>query len=137
MWFEFFHHLTMHFAIVLPLVLAALATWALRRRRPPQVWQALRLGSAIALFAVLAASATGIGSAGLSGGETALEHHRYLGILALCIALLAAIAVEAAHRVDSDRLRRFGLYCWWIAATATAATGHWGGLYTHPDLFSF
>ncbi len=134
MWFEFLHHLTMHFAIVLPLVFAALATWALRQTRPPVIWRALRLGSLLALTSVIAASATGIGAAGLSGGETALEHHRYLGILALCIALIAAASLEAGHRQPNQRLMRFGYYCWWIAAAASMATAHWGGLYTHPDL---
>lgn len=142
MWPEFLHHLTLHFAIVLPMVMAALGTVALRPANLPVTPEApltfiLRTGGALTFLATAAAVATGLATAGFSGGAEHLEHHRYLGILSFVVIFVAALAFEVGCRQDIDDLKRFGLRAWWIATFAVIGAGHFGGLGEHLDSVPF
>lgn len=136
MWPDFLHHISLHFAIVLPMVMAAVGAYILAQKTE-SLDSLFRIGAWTTLIATTVAVATGLASAGLSGGPDHLEHHRYLGILTFSVVALATLAFEIGHRHQIDDLRKFGLAAWWIASLSVVGTGHFGGLAEHLDLVPF
>lgn len=136
MWPEFLHHITLHFPIVLTLVLAATATFAPHEDNQ-DVLQLLRYGGLFTLGVTVITAASGLVAAGFSGGDSTLEHHRYLGILATLTIALAALSVEIGCRTENKDLRSFGLLTWWAAALATVGAAHWGSWAEHPEIIPF
>lgn len=132
MWAEYIHHLTLHFTIVMPMVLAAAGLYAVRRE-VSSLEQPLRWGGFAALgFAVLTA-VSGLIAGDVTGGEESLQHHRYLGMLTLLVIALAAIGYHRGVRRASSRWRAFGVGVWWVASFSVIGAGHYGGLVVHAD----
>lgn len=136
MWADFVHHLTLHFTIVLPMVLAMAGLYSLRSDDEVLVpliqWTGL-FTLAVATITV----ATGLVAGGFSGGEEALQHHRYLGIMTFCVIAIAAIAYDQGVRRDITDLRAYGVTIWWVASVSVIGTGHYGGLGGHLDVVPF
>ena len=133
---EFIHHITLHFAIVLPMVLAVTGLYALRTDTDALI-PLLRWGGHFTLAIAFVTAATGILAGGLTGGEEHLQHHRYLGILTTITIAIAALAFEIGIRRDEHRIRAFGLSIWWVASFATVGASHWGILAEHADVVPF
>lgn len=136
MWPDFIHHLTLHFAIVLPMVLAATGLYA-HRADANGLTPLLRWGGLAALAFTLVAVASGLVAGGFSGGEQTLQHHRYLGVLTLCVVAVAAISYDHGVRRDIEDLRTFALGLWWVATFSVIGAGHWGGITEHTDVVPF
>ncbi len=133
MWPEFIHHLTLHFAIVLPMVMAAIGTYAVRANQKALI-PLLRWGGWITLVLTAITVIAGVAAGGLSGGEEVLKHHRYLGILTAAVVVLAAISFEQGVRRKIEDLRTFSVAMWWTASFSVIGAGHWGTLGEHADV---
>ena len=136
MWPEFIHHLTLHFAIVLPMALAAVGTYEVRGERASLV-PVVRWGGMLALTMTSLAVISGLIAGGFSGGEPTLQHHRYLGILTWIVVAMAAVGYDHGVRRDIGDLRTFGVGLWWVASFAVIGAGHWGGITEHTDVVPF
>jgi hypothetical protein len=136
MWPDFLHHVTLHFAIVLPMVMAVVGTYILARQTD-SLDPLFRSGAWATLVATALAVLSGLFAGGLSGGDEYLEHHRYLGMLTFCVVLTATLAFEVGHRRQIEDFRRFGLAIWWVASFAVVGAGHFGGLAEHFDVVPF
>lgn len=135
MWPEFIHHLTLHFAIVLPMVLAASGSYALRRDHEAFM-PLLRWGGLVTLAITAITVIAGLIAGGFSGGEEVLRHHRYLGILTFVVVALAAISYDMGVRREIADLRSFAIAAWWVASLSVIGAGHWGTLGEHADVVS-
>lgn len=136
MWPEFVHHVTSHFAIVLPMVLAGLGLYSLRRDDSVLI-EIIRWGGDATLVLTAITAATGLYAGGFTGGEEHLQHHRYLGVLTLITAGIAAVSYDRGAARDIGDLRQFGVAVWWVTAFATIGAGHWGVLGEHADIVPF
>ncbi len=136
MW-EYLHHITLHFPIVLTMVMAV-SGWAAARSEAFQGAEVgvswLRWGGHVTLGFTTVAVWSGLMSGGFSGGEEGLAHHRYLGVLAFLVIGVAAGSYEAGIRMGSRRLRDYGRTLWWVAVVAVIGAGHWGGKWVHGDV---
>ena len=137
MWAEILHHLTLHFPIVLTMVLAATGLYARRSEQGEALLPLMRYGGLITLALTTVATVSGLIAGGFTGGEEALQHHRYLGILSFVVIAAAALSFEFGLRHQNRDLRTFGTYLWWIAVFAVIGAGFWGGLGAHGDLTPF
>ena len=136
MWPDFLHHLSLHFTIVVPMALAVVG--AISLRHPSPGWTGLlRWGGHIALLMATITVATGLLAGGFSGGEEALQHHRYLGVLTFLVIALAALSFEGGLRRQSTDLQQFAIGLWWVASFSVIGAGHWGGVSVHPDVIPF
>lgn len=136
MWPEFIHHVTSHFALALPWVLAAAGLYAMRTDESPLI-PLLRWGGWATFAMALITTATGLIGGGFTGGEEHLQHHRYLGILTFITVAVAAVGYEVGVRRGITDLRKFGVGVWWVASFATIGAGHWGVLAEHADVVPF
>ena len=136
MWPEYLHHLTLHFAIVLPMILAAGGLYA-RRTSGAELFPILRWMGHFTLAITAIAVATGLVAGGFSGGEDSLQHHRYLGILAFIAVAIAALSYDHGTRQDIADLRGYGVAIWWVAAFAVIGASHWGTIAEHSDIIPF
>ena len=132
----FIHHITLHFAIVLPMVLAVTGLYALRTKTQALL-PLLRWGGHATFAITVVTAVTGLLAGGLTGGEETLQHHRYLGILTTVTVAIAALSFDAGMRRDEPRLRAFGISIWWVASLATVGASHWGILAEHADVVPF
>lgn len=135
MWPEFLHHLSLHFPIVLGLVLAAVGVWSWRSETP-ELRILMRVMGWIAFALTTAAVVSGIWAApGWFGGEGSdrLAHHRNLGVTTWVVVAIAAFSYEHGFRNDSSDWRKFGVGLWCVVAFGVIGTGHWGGSEEHTD----
>jgi hypothetical protein len=135
MWPPFLHHITLHFPIVLALVLAAVGLWSLRDDTP-QFRRFMRFGGWICFgFATVTAVSGILAAPGWFGGEgsQALSHHRNLGVTAWVVMAIAALSYEWGIRSGIEDWRKFAVGVWCVASFAVIGAGHWGGTERHPD----
>ncbi|MBA2664585.1 MAG: hypothetical protein H0U74_20025 [Bradymonadaceae bacterium] len=134
-WPEYLHHLSVHFPIVLAMVLAAIGLYSLKRDTPElrtlirwTGWTTLALTTVALVSGIIAAP-------GWFGGDGSpeLTHHRDLAITAWCTIALATYAYDHGHRHDIRDLRTFAITIWLVATFAVIGTGHWGGSTLHPE----
>lgn len=137
MWPNYLHHLALHFAIVLPMVLALIGAFTSNETTEHPVIPYLQWGGWLALAAILIAVVTGLAAADMSEAADTLRHHRNLGILTLLVVLLAAVTYDQGVRRQVVNLRRFGIGAWWIASLSVIGTGHFGGLTEHAEVIPF
>lgn len=136
MWFEFFHHISIHFPIVLVMVLAGIGLYALKNETP-ELQTVLRWAGWAAFAATSVALVSGIVSAPGwfgGGGSVALTHHRDLGILTWVVVGLAVWSYEYGYRRDVRDLRSFGVMMWCVAVLAVIGAGHFGGGTLHDSV---
>lgn len=135
MWSEFLHHITLHFPIVLTLVIAGVGVWSLREDTPQfrrfmrwVGWACFAMTTVTVVSGILAAP-------GWFGGDGTpeLSHHRSLGLTAWVVMGLAAVSYEWGVREGSDDWRKFAIGVWCVTAFAVMGTGHWGGTELHDD----
>ena len=136
MWPDFIHHLSLHFAIVLPMALAAGGTYE-RRCEIDALIPLIRWGGVVALVMTCVAVVSGLLAGGFSGGDETLQHHRYLGILTLVAVAIAAVGYDQAVRRKISDLQSFAVGMWWVASFAVIGAGHWGGIGEHSDVIPF
>jgi hypothetical protein len=135
MWAEFLHHLTLHFPIVLSMVVASVGLWSLRDDAP-QLRAFVRWAGWICLaFTTVTVAAGVIAAPGLLGGEgpDALSHHRNLGVTTWVVTAIAAAGYEFGMRRGIDDWRKFGVGVWCVVVLGVIGTGHWGGTELHED----
>lgn len=134
-WAEYLHHVTLHFPIVLSVVLAVVGVWWLKTddvRLGVFVrwtgWAAFATATAAALSGIIAAP-------GILGGDgpQGLSDHRNMGVLTWCVIATAAIAFEVGVRRGESYVKRFAALCWIAAAFSVIGAGHWGGSALHSD----
>lgn len=133
MWPEFIHHLTLHFAIVLPMALAAVGLWSLKAG-DGRYTALLRWGGLVTLALTVLTAVTGLLAGGFAGGEDHLIHHRYLGIMTTIVVAIAAVSYDYGVRRDSADWRSYGVGVWCVATFSTIGAGHWGVLAEHGDI---
>lgn len=136
MWPDFIHHLSLHFPIVLSLVLLGVGGWSLKHDTP-ELRAVVRVIGWIAVALTTVAVVSGILAApGWFGGEGSqrLSHHRYLGLTTWVCALLAALAYERGQRLDERDWRALGVGLWCVVAFGAIGTGHWGGSEEHSEV---
>lgn len=136
MWSEFIHHLTLHFTIVLPMVLAAVGLYSVRTDGSSLQGLIRWTGIAAVGFTVITV-ASGLIAGGFSGGEESMQHHRYLGITTSLVIALAAWSYDRGVRTSSGDWRSFGVAIWWVATLSVIGAGHWGGLSIHAEVIPF
>ena len=136
MWYEFLHHITLHFPIVLSMALAATGLYALRTDSDAFI-PVLRWAGHLTLAITTVAVLSGLLAGGFTGGEETLQHHRYLGVLAFVVIALAALSYDYGVRHDISDFRSYGICLWWVASFAVIGAGHWGGLAEHRDVIPF
>jgi hypothetical protein len=135
MWSEFLHHITLHFPIVLTLVIAGVGLWSLRDDIP-QFQRFVRwVGWACFALTTLTVASGIIAAPGWFGGDGTpeLSHHRWLGLTAWITMGLATVSYEWGVRESSDDWRKFAIGVWCVTAFAVIGTGHWGGTELHDD----
>ena len=133
MWAPFLHHLTLHFPIVLSMVLAGVGLWSLRDESA-QFRRLIRLGGWICFALTSVATIAGILAApGWLGGEgsVGLTHHRNLGITAWVVIAVATFGYEWGVRNNESDWRKFAVGIWCLAVFAVIGAGHWGGTERH------
>ncbi|MFU8805460.1 MAG: hypothetical protein ACNA8W_16730 [Bradymonadaceae bacterium] len=136
LWFEYIHHITVHFPIVLTMVMAAVGLYATFRADTPELQRVLRWGGWITLAATTLAAISGILTApGLlgGGGEADLTHHRDLAITTWAVIILAAWTYDQGVRREHTDWRKFAVAMWCIAVFGIIGTGHWGGFGLHAE----
>jgi hypothetical protein len=136
MWFEYLHHITVHFPIVLSMAMAAVGLYSHLRADTPELHTVLRYGGWITLLFTSLAAISGIISApGLlgGGGEADLSHHRNLGVATWIVVALGAYGYEQGVRRQYRDWRGFAVAMWCIAVFGVIGTGHWGGSGLHGD----
>lgn len=135
MWPEFLHHITLHFPIVLSLVLAAMGVWSLRDDIPQ--FRRLMRWAGWACFAITTVTVVSgiIAAPGWFGGDGTqrLANHRNLGVTTWVVMGIAAFSYEWGLRQKIDDWRKFAIGVWCVAAFAAMGTGHWGGTELHKD----
>lgn len=135
MWSEFLHHITLHFPIVLTLVVAGVGLWSLRDEIPQ--FQLFIRGVGWMCFAMTTVTVISgiIAAPGWFGGEgtAELSHHRNLGLTAWIVMGVAAFSYEKGIREAHTDWRKFGVGVWCVAAFAVVGAGHWGGTELHKD----
>ena len=136
MWPDFVHHLSLHFAIVLPMALAGTGLYALRTDTE-SLTPVLRWGGHFALAMTAITVASGLVAGGFSGGDETLQHHRYLGVLTFIVVAIAALGYDYGVRRDLRDVKKFGLAMWWVASFSVIGAGHWGGIGEHIDVVPF
>jgi hypothetical protein len=135
MWSEFLHHITLHFPIVLTLVIAGVGLWSLRDDIP-QFQRFVRVVGWACFAATTVTVVSGILAApGWFGGDGGAElaHHRNLGLTAWIVMGLASASYEWGIRDANDDWRSFAIGVWCVTAFAVFGTGHWGGTELHQD----
>lgn len=135
MWSEFLHHISIHFPIVLVMVLGGVGLFALKHETS-ELQTVLRWLGWAAFVATTVALVSGIVSApGMfgGGGPVELTHHRDLGITLWVVVGLAVWSYEYGYRRDVRDLRSFGVMMWCVAIFAVIGTGHFGGASLHPE----
>lgn len=133
--FEYLHHVTLHFPIVMSLVLAAVGVWWVRADEPTLA-VILRWGGWFTLAVTTITAISGIVAApGVLGGDgpQGLSDHRNMGVMTWVVIATAAIAFEAGHRTAGRYTCRFAALCWGAAVFASIGAGHWGGSALHSD----
>ncbi len=136
MWDAYLHHITVHFPIVMSLVLAAVGVWYVKTE-DARLFTFVRVAGAITASITLVAVISGLVTAQhfwTEEGPDVLIHHRNLGITVLCVMLIAAAAVEWGHRADEIRAVKFGALLWVASAFGVLGAGHWGGSGVHSDV---
>jgi hypothetical protein len=134
-WAEYIHHVTLHFPIVLSIVLAAVGIWWVRTD-DARLGVFLRFAGWAAFGLATLAMVSGIIAApGLLGGDgpPELSDHRYMGIVVWVASGIAATAFELGRREENAYVQRFGALCWCAVAFAAIGAGHWGGSTLHSD----
>ncbi len=134
--FEMIHHLTLHFPIVMPVALGLFGVMTLKEQTPG-LHRAMRIGGWVTVVLASVAALTGILSApGWFGGEgpEVLSHHRWLGVTAWSVIVLAAWCYDRGVVREESDLRSYGVAMWWVAALAAWGAGHWGGVHNNPDV---
>lgn len=135
MWSSFLHHLTLHFPIVLSMVLAVVGLWSLRADSA-QFRQMMRVGGWICFALTTVAAISGIAAApGWFGGDgsAGLAHHRSLGVTAWALIAIAAFSYEWGVQKGEGDWRKFAVGVWCLAVFAVVGAGHWGGTERHPE----
>jgi hypothetical protein len=136
MWPDFIHHLSLHFPIVLTLVLAGVGVWSLRSETD-ELRTLIRSLGWIALAMTTVAVVSGILAApGWFGGEGSdrLGHHRNLALTTWVVVLIATLGYDYGVRKDHSDWRKFAVGIWCVAAFGVIGTGHWGGSEEHTDV---
>ncbi|MFW5965982.1 MAG: hypothetical protein ACOCV2_00630 [Persicimonas sp.] len=135
MWSQFFHQVTLHFPIVLSLVIAAVGLWSFQDDAP-QLRTLVRWAGwicfGITTVTVVAGLFAAPGFFGLEANE-ALSHHRNLGLTAWVVMGIATISYEWGIREESQDWRHFGVCVWCVTALAVIGAGHWGVTEEHRD----
>jgi uncharacterized membrane protein len=121
------HPLLVHFPIAL--VIAAAAAEAVAAALNDIRWRAVavvnvRAGAAFAVAAVIAGWR--LAAEGMDP-TTLFEWHRWLGAVAACVAIAAAVATVGYAEGSSGRIRIYQVALF-SAAVLVAVTGHFGGL---------
>lgn len=134
-WAVYLHHLTLHFPVVLTMVLAAVGVWSIYDETP-QFRKLLRWGGWIAFglttVTVLSGLVTAPGWLG-GGGSEGLSHHRSLGLMTWTVTGIAAWAYEKGVRLKSTDWRYFAAGAWCAASVSVIGTAHWGAAEEHPE----
>ena len=135
MWAPYLHHITVHFPIVLTIVLALTGIWSLYRDSDALEELMRWIGWVVVAAAGLAVVSGLVAAPGLFGteGSAGLRHHRDLGLTALGVAALAAYSFERYARGGHADWHKFAVGLWCVAAFAVVGTAHWGGSELHPD----
>ncbi|MGM0557186.1 MAG: hypothetical protein ACQEVA_12460 [Myxococcota bacterium] len=135
MWAEFIHHLSLHFPIVLALVLAGIGVWSWRSETPELRTLMRIIGWGAFAFTTVAVISGILAAPGWFGGDGSarLSHHRNLGVTVWFTALIAALGYEYGHRHDMSDWRKFAAGVWCVVAFGVIGTGHWGGSEEHTD----
>ena len=137
MWAQYLHHITVHFPLVLAIVLGAIGLWSWSADRTDQLDPILRWGGwAALLFAVVAVISGIVTAPGWFGGEgsVGLRHHRDMGLTSLCVIGFAVWSFEAYARGGHPDWRQVAVGLWCVAAFSVIGTAHWGGSELHEDV---
>ncbi len=135
MWSEFLHHITLHFPIVLAMVVAGVGLWSLREDISQfQLfirwvgWTCFALTTVTVISGILAAP-------GWFGGDGTYEltHHRNLGLTTWVVMGVATFSYEKGFREQHPDWRKFAVGVWCVTVFAVIGTGHWGGTELHQD----
>lgn len=135
MWPEFIHHITLHFPIVLALVIAGVGLWSLKDEAP-QLRKFVRwVGWVCFAFTTVVVVSGIIAAPGWLGGDGSpdLSHHRNLGLTTWVVVAIATFGYEYGVREDIADWRKFAVGIWCVASFAVIGTGHWGGTEQHQD----
>ena len=128
-WPKYLHHITIHFPIVLLMVMAALGLWSLRHDIQP-MQKAVHIGGwaafALTSVAIITGLLTAPGTLGF-GGDANLDHHRNLALTTWAITGLGAWSYHKGIQDTERDWRMFGVMMWCVAAFAVLGAGHWGG----------
>ncbi len=135
MWAQYFHHITLHFPIVLTMVIAAVGVWSLKDDAPQLRFFLRWVGWACFAMTTVTVVAGIIAAPGWFGGEgtEALSHHRNLGVTTWVVMALAASSYEWGVRQGSSDWRKFAVGVWCVTVFSVIGTGHWGGTELHRE----
>lgn len=134
-WSEYLHHVSLHFPIVLSLVLAVVGPWWVKTG-DARLATLVRWAGWFTFGATTVAALSGILAApGWFGGDgpQGLSDHRNMGVVTWSVVATAAVAFELGRRRGSVYTMRFGALCWCAAAFSAIGAGHWGGSALHSD----
>ncbi len=133
MWPKYIHHITLHFPIVLSLVLAGIGVWSLKEDTP-QFRRLIRwLGWACFLLTTTAVITGIIAAPGWFGGDGShrLANHRNMGVTTWVVMGVATFCYDWGVRHKIDDFRTFAIGAWCVCAFAVIGTAHWGGTVAH------
>lgn len=136
MWATYLHHITVHFPLVLSIVLAAIGLWSWQADETDQLDPILRWGGWAAFGIACIATVSGIVTApGWFGGDgsVGLRHHRDMALTTICVMGLAAYTFEKFATGGHPDLRQVAIGLWCVAAFSIIGTAHWGGSELHRE----
>lgn len=135
MWDSYLHNITIHFPIVMSMVLAAVGVWYVRSEADT-LRDFIRFGGAITLGITLVAAVSGLLTAQMywtEEGPEVLIHHRNLGLLLTSVMIAAVGCFEYGVRKSESALKKLGALLWIACVLAAVGVGHWGGSGVHSD----